>query len=85
MKKQGTLSAVADKDGNIIMDEQLITNMVITDLAKIYCGQKSTIFTSRNAQLVKEVLVKEQSNYEKWTPKEREEAEFEEEVCAPTT
>ena len=85
MKKRGTLSAVADKDGNIITDEQLITDMVITDLAKIYCGQKSAIFTSRNEQLVKEVLVKEQTNYEKWSPKEREENEYEEEVCAPTT
>ena len=59
--------------------------MVITDLASIYCGQKSTIFASKNEQLVMEVLVKYQSNYEKWAPKECEETEYEQEVCAPTT
>ena len=68
MKKQGTLSAVADKDGKIITDKQLITDMVITDLANIYCSQKSSIFASRNEQLVKEILIKDQSNYERWAP-----------------
>ena len=47
MKKRGSLAAVVDKDATI-------TDMVVTNLAEIYCGKKSRIFTSRNKELVKE-------------------------------
>ena len=34
--------------------------------------------------MVKEVLVKSATNYERWIPKEREEFAYEKEVCYPT-
>ena len=75
MKKRGSFVAMADKDENLFTDAARITNMVKTDLVEIYRGQKSRIFTSRNKQLVKEVLVRDQTNFDRWMPKERDPTE----------
>ena len=85
MKKSGNLSAVADKDGNIVTDKDKITDIVVTDLAGTYCSQKSAIIKNRNDQLVKEVLFRDQSNFEQWAPKEQEPMENEQYVCRPTS
>ena len=71
------MHAVVDKDARI-------TDMVVTNLAEIYCGKKSRIFTSRNKELVKEVLVRDQTNFDCWMPRERDPTEYEQ-VSKPTS
>ena len=46
-------------------------------------GQTSRIFTSRGQQLLKEVIIKNSCAFEKWYPKERDEFEYQDEVCQP--
>ena len=51
--------------------------------AKVFLGQKSSIFESHGQQILKERTVKNSTNYGKWIKKSKDEFEFENVVCAP--
>ena len=51
------------------------------EMAKVSMGQTSRIFTSRGQQLLKEVTIKNDCAFEKWCPKERDEFDYQDEVC----
>ena len=83
-KNKGLLSALKAPDGRLVTEFNELKELVVTELAKMSLGMRSKIFTTRGEQLIKEVLVKNNCNYEKWAPKERDEFAYEEEVCCPT-
>ena len=62
-----------------------LKDLVATELAKVSLGMKSQLFTCRGEQVIKEVLVKNGCNYERWIPTVRGEFEYEEEVCNPVS
>ena len=80
-KKEGGITAIKDNDGILHMDYQRIEQVVIEELAKIFSGSKSKIFTSRNEQIIKEMSVKESLGWEKWIPKVKSETGYEGEIC----
>ena len=84
-KKKGKLSALKDADGNLLTDILKIEDYALNHLAMQFCGMRSPIFESRGEQVVKQIIVSENSNYQQWIPKEREETEYESVVCEPTT
>ena len=80
-RKSGGLSAVKDADGNLHTDIKKIEEIVLEELSKIFSVRKSKIFSSRNEQLIKEVLVKEDMGWEEWIPTLKPNNEYEEEIC----
>ena len=76
-KKAGDLTAVKDKDRNLHKDFQRIEEMVLDELAKIFSGQTSNIFASRNERLIREVLVKEDTGWQDWIPIQQPERKYE--------
>ena len=81
LKKKGLLTSIKDADGKLVTDYLMLKETIVTEVAKMALGQKSKLFTSRGQQLIKEVTILTEKNYQKWIPKEREEFEFEHEVC----
>ena len=59
VKKKGILSAVKDTQGKLATDRARIEEIVLEELAKIFSGQRSAIFTHRGEQLIKEMDVKQ--------------------------
>ena len=84
-KKKGKLSALKDADGKLLTDILKIEDYALNHLAMQFCGMRSPIFESRGEQVIKQIIVSENSNYQQWIPKEREETEYESIVCKPTT
>ena len=82
-KKKGLLSAINDCDGKLVTEFLQLKDTVVTEMAKVSMGQTSKIFTSRGQQLLKEVTIKNDCAFEKWCPKERDEFEYQDEVCQP--
>ena len=82
-KKKGGLSIIKGPDGKVQTEREKVADLAITELAKVFIGQKSPIFESHGQQIIKEILVKNSTNYEKWIPKVNDEFKFESEVCAP--
>ena len=82
-KKKGGLSIIKGPDGKIETERDKVADLAITELAKVFLGQKSYIFESHGQQIIKEITVKNSTNYEKWIKKLKDEFEFENEVCAP--
>ena len=82
-KKKGLLSAINDCDGKLITEFLQLKNTVVREMAKVSLGQTSKIFISRGQQLLKEISVKNECAFEKWCPKERDEFEYQDEVCQP--
>ena len=82
-KKKGGLSIIKGPDGKIETERDKVADLAITELAKVFIGQKSPIFESHGQQIIKEIIVKNNTNYEKWIPQVNDEFKFESEVCAP--
>ena len=63
--------------------------IVLQQLALIFSGQESPIFSHRNEQLLKEMNVKSSKNWKDWIIPENDEDMYEDmyedEVCAPVT
>lgn len=83
-KNKGLFTALKAPDDRFVTEFNELKNLVVTELAKMSLGMKLKIFTTRGEQLVKEVLVKSATNYERQIPKDREEFAYEKEVCYPT-
>jgi len=82
-KKKGGLSIIKGPDGKIETERDKVADLAITELAKVFIGQKSPIFESHGHQIIKEIIVKNNTNYEKWIPQVNDEFKYESEVCAP--
>jgi len=80
-KKKGKLSALKDADGNLLTDILKIEDYALNHLAMQFCRLWSPIFESRGEQVVKQIIVSENSNYQQWIPKEHAETEYESVVC----
>ena len=80
-KKKGGLSIIKGPDGKIETERDKV--VAITELAKVFLGQKSSMFESQGQQILKEITVKNSTNYGKWIKKSKDEFEFENVVCAP--
>ena len=59
--------------------------IVLQQLALIFSGQESPIFSHRNEQLLKEMNVKSSKNWKDWIISENDEDMYEDEFCAPVT
>ena len=57
--------------------------IVLQQLALIFSGQESPIFSHRNEQLLKEMNVKSSKNRKDWIIPENDEDMYEDKVCAP--
>ena len=84
-KKKGGLTSLKGPDGKVETDRDKVADLAITGLAKVFNGKRSPIFESHGEQIIKEITVKNNFNYEKWTPKINDEFKHEDEVCAPCT
>ena len=85
VKKAGSLSAIKDLQGNLATDRETIINIVLDELAVIFSGKRSAIFTNRNEQLIKELVTKQSEAWKPWIPKETEPLAHETEVCCEVT
>ena len=52
VKQSSRISAVEDEDGKLITDRQLIEDIVLEELAKIFKGERSEIFEFKGEQLL---------------------------------
>ena len=84
-KKEGLITALQGPDGNIETDVDKVVDIALTDVASVFNGCRAKYFKSHGEQILKEVTVGGQFNYERWCPKVREELAYEEEVCAPVS
>ena len=73
--------AVKDQDGVLHTDAEKIEEIVLEELAKIFSGQKSKVFSSKNEQIIREIQVKEAGGWEEWIPKVKPDSEYESTVC----
>ena len=83
MKKAGCLSAIKDLDGVLATDRNTIENIVLSELAKIFSGRKSRIFSHRNEQLIKEAVATSAGGWEEWISDTVDPLKFEDQVCRP--
>ena len=51
-KKSSNITAVEDKNGNLVTDRKLLEETVLEELTDIYRGQKSKIFSHKGQQLI---------------------------------
>ena len=84
-KKSGSLSAIKDENGVLITNAALLEKIVLEQLALIFSGQRSPVFTHRGEQLIKEATAGEISNWKEWIVPESDCNEHEAEVCATIT
>ena len=85
VKKKGVLSAVKDAQGILATDRARIEEIVLEELAKIFSGQRSAIFTHRGEQLIKEMDVKQLMGWQDWMKDTVASTAHEEQVCRRTT
>ena len=85
VKKSSEIIAIEDEDGNIITNRDQLADIVLTDLSKIFKGQKSKIFVHKGQQLIKATRVKYQENHEQWIPDNVPPDAHEKEICRPAT
>ena len=83
VKKAGCLSAIKDLEGVLATDRDKIEEIVLSELAKIFSGQKSRIFTHRNAQLIKEAAKTSAGGWEEWISDSVDPLKYEDRVCRP--
>ena len=59
-RKAGSLSVIADAEGQLATDKAMIEQIVLEELEKIFSGKqsgkRSHIFSHRGEQLIKELL-----------------------------
>jgi len=84
-RKKGSLSAIKDEHGNLLTNKDLVEKIVLEQLSLIFSGKKSTVFSHRNEQLIKEVQAKSNSSWHDWIIPENDENMYEPEVCAPVS
>ena len=84
-KKRGRLNALKDADGNLQTDINKLEDIALTNLARGFCGMRSRIFESRGEQIIKELRVQNEKDFEEWIPRERWDKEYEDIVCTPTS
>ena len=84
-KKKGSLSAIRDENGKLMTNRELVERIVLEQLALIFSGKRSPIFSHRDEQIIKESQVKAEYNWKDWIIPENDEDMFEAEVCAPTS
>ena len=82
-RKTGSLSAIKDEHGTLLTNRELVERIVLQQLALIFSGQESPIFSNRNEQILKEMHVKSSKNWKDWIIPENDESMYENEVCAP--
>ena len=80
-RKSGGLVAVKDLEGVLHTDAMKIEEIVLEELAKIFSGQKSKVFASKNDQLIREMQVKEAGGWEEWITKLKPDREYKSTVC----
>ena len=85
VKKKGVLSAVKDAQGILATDRARIEEIVLEELAKIFSGQRSAIFSHRGEQLIKEMEVKQLMGWQEWMNDTVVSTAHEEQVCRRTT
>ena len=81
MKHKGALSALKDGEGRIMTKREELADLALTGRAMAFMGYRSPIFESKGEQVLKEVSVRNMSNYEKWAPIIWPECEYEDEIC----
>ena len=60
-------------------------DIVLSDLAKVFKGQRSQVFVHKGQQLIKAAKVKYNEDHENWIPDNKQPDRHEAEVCRPTT
>ena len=85
VKKKGVLSAVKDAQGKLATDRARIEEIVLEELAKIFSGQRSAIFTHRGEQLIKEMDIKQLLGWQEWMKDSVDSTTHEEQVCKQTS
>jgi len=85
VKKKGILSAVKDTQGKLATDRAWIEEIVLEELAKIFSGQRSAIFTHRGEQLIKEMDVKQLMGWQELMKDTVGSTTHEGQVCRRTT
>ena len=84
-RKKWSLSAIKNEHGNLLINRELVERIVLQQLALIFSGQESPVFSHRNEQLLKEMNVKSIKNWKDWIIPENDEKMYEDEVCARVT
>jgi len=84
VKKKGILLAIKDAQGKLATDKARIEEIVLEELAKIFSGQRSAIFTHRGEQLIKEMDVKQLMGWQEWMKDTVNSTTHEEQVCRGT-
>ena len=79
------LTSVKDGQGRLATDRARIEEIVLEELAKIFSGQSSAIFTHRGEQLIKEMDIKQLLGWQEWMKYSFNSNAHEEEVCRRTT
>ena len=85
VRKKGLLTAVKDGHGRLATDRAQIEEIVLEELAKIFSGQCSPIFTHRGEQLIKELDIKQLLGWQEWMKDSVDSNAHEEKVCRRTT
>ena len=71
------MSIIKGPNGKIETERNKVADLAITKLAKVFLGQKSSVVESHGQQIIKEITVKNSTNYGKWIKKAKDEFEFE--------
>ena len=81
-KKSSNITAVEDKNGNLVTDRKLLEETVLEELTDIYRGQKSKIFSHKGQQLINHARMMQDPAQDEWIHTERQDTCYEDEVCA---
>ena len=81
LKKASSLSAIKDLQGNLATERDEIINIVLAELSLIFIGKRSPIFSSRNGQIIKEVVMKQSDSWKPWIPIVTDRLAHKAEVC----
>jgi len=84
-EKKGSLSAIKDEHGNLLTNKELVERIVLKQLSLIFSGKKSSVFSHRNEQLIKEAHAKSNMSWKDWIIPENDETMYDPEICAPLT
>ena len=85
MRKSSEINAVEGEDREIITERVELQRTVLEELAKIFKGKTSKIFTHKGQQLIKVVKVKHLEDHKRWILDNEQPDKHEEEVCRPAT
>jgi len=84
-RKRGGLSAIRDEHGNLLTNRELVERIVLEQLALIFSGKQSPIFSYRDEQLIRAAQTTEDHNWKDWIVPENNADMYKEEVCSPVT